>query len=196
MQLNFLQHIARSMPIGARAGVFVPDNVLFAGGAEATVRRRLLQEYDVHTLLRLPTGVFAHGGVKTNVIFFDAARPHGDGTPATSQLWIYDFRSGLHFAARQRPLRRSDLDDFVECYGYGKPRTPRTATDKFKPMSYGQLADRHFNLDILWQDESDWDETANPKEIALEIVGELAAALEEFETLVEELPGDISTSEE
>ena len=153
MQLNFLQHIARSMPIGARAAVFVPDNILFVEGAEATVRRRLLKEYDVHTLLRLPTGVFARGGVKTNVIFFDAVRTRGDGSPATSQVWVYDFRSGLHFAARQRPLRRSDLEDFERCYGCGEPRANRTAPDRFRPVSYEQLADRQFNLDILWRDE-------------------------------------------
>ena len=109
MQLNFLQHIARALPIGGRAAVFVPDNILTGGGAERTVRRHLLEEYDVHTLLRLPTGVFARSGVKTNVIFFDAVRPRGDGTPVTDQLWIYDFRSGLHFAATQNPLVRATL---------------------------------------------------------------------------------------
>ena len=188
MQLNFLQHIARSLPIGARAAVFVPDNILFVEGAEATVRRRLLQEYDVHTLLRLPTGVFARGGVKTNVIFFDAVRPRGDGSPATSQVWIYDFRSGLHFAARQRPLRRSDLEDFERCYGYGEPRANRAATDRFRPVSYEQLANGQFNLDILWRDEIDPGVGASPKEIALEIVDELTVALDEFKTLAAELP--------
>ncbi len=188
MQLNFLQHIARSLPIGARAAVFVPDNILFASGAEATVRRRLLEEYDVHTLLRLPTGVFARGSVKTNVIFFEAVRPRGDASPATSRVWIYDFRSGLHFAARQRPLRRSDLDDFERCYGCGEPRTNRAATDRFRPVSYEQLADSQFNLDILWRAEIDSGEGVSPKEIALEIVDELTAALDEFKTLAAELP--------
>jgi type I restriction enzyme M protein len=188
MQLNFLQHISRSLPIGARAGVFVPDNILFASGAEATVRRSLLQEYDVHTLLRLPTGVFARGGVKTNVIFFDAVRPRGDGSPATSQVWIYDFRSGLHFAARQRPLRRSDLDDFTECYGYGQPKANRTVSDRFKPVSYESLAHSEFNLDILWREEIDPGKEDSPKEIAFEIVDELTVALNEFKALAAELP--------
>ena len=80
MQLNFLQHIARGLPIGGRAAVFVPDNILFGSGADLTVRRWLLQEYDVHTLLRLPTGVFASRRRKANVIFFDAVRQRGDGT--------------------------------------------------------------------------------------------------------------------
>jgi type I restriction enzyme M protein len=188
MQLNFLQHIARSLPIGARAAVFVPDNILFAAGAEATVRRTLLEEYDVHTLLRLPTGVFARGGVKTNVIFFDAVRLRGDGSPVTSQVWIYDFRSGLHFAARQRPLRRSDLEDFERCYGCGQPRENRTPTNRFRPVSYKQLAERQFNLDILWRDETDPGEGVNPKDIALEIIDELTVALDEFKTLAAELP--------
>jgi type I restriction enzyme M protein len=188
MQLNFLQHIARSLPIDGRAAVFVPDNILFAEGADATVRRNLLQQYDVHTVLRLPTGVFARGGVKTNVIFFDAVRPRGDGSPATNQVWVYDFRSGMHFAARQRPLHRSDLDDFERCYGYGEPRASRAATDRFRPVSYQYLAETQFKLDILWRDEIDPEEGASPREIAFEIVDELTAALNEFRTLASELP--------
>ena len=104
MQLNFLQHIARALPIGGRAAVFVPDNILFGEGPERTVRLRLLQEYDVHTLLRLPTGVFARGSVKANVIFFDAVRPPADGSPATDQIWIYDFRSGPPLRSHAEPV--------------------------------------------------------------------------------------------
>lgn len=187
MQLNFLQHIARSLPIGARAAVFVPDNILFAGGADATVRGRLLQEYDVHTLLRLPTGA-VRGGVQSNVIFFDAIRPRGDASHVTDVVWIYDFRSGLSFSARQRPLRRSDLDDFERCYGVGEPRENRTATDRFRPVSYEQLAANQFNLNILWSNETDPGEGTSPKEIALEIVDELTAALDDFKTVAAELP--------
>jgi type I restriction enzyme M protein len=190
MQLNFLQHIARGLPIGARAAVFVPDNILFGSGAEATVRRTLLDEYDVHTLLRLPTGVFARGGVKTNVVFFDAVRRGGDGSPATSRVWVYDFRTGQHFAARQRPLRRLDLEDFELCFAGRQPRSTRTATDRFRAVTYEQLAAREFNLDILWRDEADPSAEANPREITLEIVDELTAALEEFKALAEELPDD------
>jgi len=199
MQLNFLQHIARALPIGGRAAVFVPDNILFGEGPERTVRLHLFQEYDVHTLLRLPTGVFARGSVKVNVIFFDAVRPRADGAPATDQLWIYDFRSGLHFAAMQNPLLRVDLDDFVECYGAGRLRTERSATDRFKPFSYDQLAGKDFNVDILWPDDRISVELQSPKEIAQEIVDELSAALEEFTALSEELPDDLhraSRSEE
>jgi type I restriction enzyme M protein len=188
MQLNFLQHIARSLPIGGRAAVFVPDNVLVGLGSDLTVRRALLEECDVHTLLRLPTGVFARGGVKTNVVFFDKVRPRADGAAATSQVWIYDFRSGLHFAARNRPLTRPDLDDFVTAFAHGDPRENRTATDSFKSVRYDQLAAREFNLDILWRNDDSSEETRNPKDIALEIVDELSAALEEFKALADELP--------
>ena len=188
MQLNFLQHIARALPIGGRAAVFVPDNILTGGGAERTVRRHLLEEYDVHTLLRLPTGVFARSGVKTNVIFFDAVRPRGDGTPVTDQLWIYDFRSGLHFAATQKPLVRANLNNFVECYGRGRPRTERKTTNRFKPVSFEQLVDRDFNVDIFWSDDAASVNVQSPKEIAQEIVDELRGALEEFGALAEEFP--------
>lgn len=188
MQLNFLQHIARALPPGGRAAVFVPDNILAGGEAERTVRKRLLQEYNVHTLLRLPTGVFARGGVKVNVIFFDAVRPNADGAPATENVWIYDFRSGFHFAATQSPLLRVDLDDFVECYARGRPRTERGATDRFKAVSYGQLAGRDFNVDIIWPADRVSVEMQSPKEIAQEIVDDLSAALEEFAALAEELP--------
>jgi type I restriction enzyme M protein len=188
MQLNFLQHIARGLPVGGRAAVFIPDNILFGSGAYLTVRRWLLQEYDVHTLLRLPTGVFASGGVRTNVIFFNTVRQHGDGTAATSEVWIYDFRSGLHFAARERPLTRKDLDDFVACYGRGAPATARTSTEKFRPVSYRQLEERRFNLDILWPDADGPGKVRSPKSIVLEIVDELDAALAEFKALAAELP--------
>jgi type I restriction enzyme M protein len=196
MQLNFLQHIARALPIGGRAAVFVPDNILFGGGADSSVRRRLLQEYDVHTLLRLPTGVFARGGVKVNVIFFDAVRPHANGTPATDQVWIYDFRSGLHFTATQNPLRRVDLDDFVECYDPGKPRAERRETDRFRAINYDQLAGRDFNVDIFWSNDTASVELQSPKEIAREIVDELNIALEEFTALAEELPDEPHRSSE
>lgn len=190
MQLNFLQHIARTLPTDGRAAVFVPDSILFGTGADRTVRIRLLQEYDVHTLLRLPTGVFAHGNVKVNVIFLDAVRRRADKTAVTDQVWIYDFRSDRHFAATQNPLLRADLDDFVECFGPGRSRTQRAATDRFRPVSYAELAAQDFNLDILWPGERVSNGTLSPREIAREIVGELSAAMDEFAVLAEELPGD------
>jgi len=113
-QLNFVQHVRTLLKIHGRAAVVVPDNVLFEGGAGETVRRKLLHECDVHTLLRLPTGIFYAQGVKANVLFFD--RKPASETPWTKTLWIYDLRTNQHFTLKTNPLKRSDLDDCVACY--------------------------------------------------------------------------------
>jgi type I restriction enzyme M protein len=113
-QLNFLQHVRSILRIDGRAAIVVPDNVLFEGGAGETIRRRLLHDCDVHTLLRLPTGIFYAQGVKANVLFFD--RRIASEKPWTTKLWIYDFRTNQHFTLKTNPLRREDLNDFVACY--------------------------------------------------------------------------------
>src|SRR5438128_8346691 len=113
-QLNFLQHVKSCLKIHGRAAIVVPDNVLFEGGAGETIRRELLKQCDVHTLLRLPTGIFYAQGVKANVLFFD--RKPASEAPWTKTLWIYDFRINEHFTLKTNPLKRSDLDDFVACY--------------------------------------------------------------------------------
>ncbi len=110
-QLNFLQHIMTILDINGRAGVVLPDNVLFEGGAGETLRRRLLTAFDFHTLLRLPTGIFYKPGVKANVLFFDK-KPAAE-QPWTQRLWVYDLRTNKHFTLKKNPLRRDDLDDFV-----------------------------------------------------------------------------------
>jgi type I restriction enzyme M protein len=115
-QLNFVQHIKSLLKIDGRAAVVVPDNVLFEGGAGETVRRKLLHECEVHTLLRLPTGLFYAQGVKANVLFFE--RRKGSEAAATRKLWIYDLRTNMHFTLKTSALKRSDLDEFVGCY-YG-----------------------------------------------------------------------------
>ncbi|WP_097991057.1 HsdM family class I SAM-dependent methyltransferase [Methyloterricola oryzae] len=113
-QLNFVQHVKTLLKQNGRAAVVVPDNVLFEGGAGETIRRKLLQECDVHTLLRLPTGLFYAQGVKANVLFFDK-KPASE-TPWTKRLWIYDLRTNMHFTLKTNPLERKDLGDFVRCY--------------------------------------------------------------------------------
>ena len=113
-QLNFVQHVKTLLKQNGRAAVVVPDNVLFEGGAGETIRRKLLHECDVHTLLRLPTGLFYAQGVKANVLFFDK-KPASE-TPWTKQLWIYDLRTNQHFTLKTDPLKREDLDEFVQCY--------------------------------------------------------------------------------
>ncbi|MEO3793811.1 class I SAM-dependent DNA methyltransferase [Nonomuraea sp. B10E15] len=189
-QINFVQHIASMLAIPGRAAVVLPDNVLFEGGAGETVRDRLLKQFDVHTLLRLPTGIFYAGGVKANVLFFDKkeARP---GRPWTETLWVYDFRIGQHFTLKQNPLRREHLDDFVKCYRPGEPRSSRIETERFRPFSYDELIARDkVNLDINWLKDpalEDADSLLPPEVIAQEIVEDLEAALSEFAAIAEAL---------
>jgi type I restriction enzyme M protein len=184
-QLNFVQHIKTILDINGRAAVVLPDNVLFEGGAGETIRRRLLQEFDVHTLLRLPTGIFYAGGVKANVLFFDK-RPAGE-RPWTELLWVYDFRTNQHFTLKQNQLRREHLQDFVDCYLADKARSERVETDRFRAFTYDELVARDkANLDLVWlKDDSleDLDNLPAPEVIAREIVEDLTAALVEFEAV-------------
>ena len=110
----------------------MPDNVLFEGGTGETIRRELLKQADVQTLLRLPTGIFYAQGVKANVLFFD--RKPASATPWTKTLWIYDFRTNEHFTLKTNPLKRADLDDFVSCYN-AENRHERKETERFKSFA-------------------------------------------------------------
>ncbi|MBW8485962.1 class I SAM-dependent DNA methyltransferase [Actinomadura parmotrematis] len=189
-QLNFVQHIASMLGIPGRAAVVLPDNVLFEGGAGETIRRRLLKQFDVHTMLRLPTGIFYAGGVKANVLFFDK-KPARPEAPWTSKLWVYDFRTGQHFTLKQNRLTREHLQDFVDSYRPGEPRESRQESERFKPFSYDELMARDkVNLDITWlKDPSleDADSLLPPEVIAREIVEDLTAALTEFTAIAEAL---------
>ena len=189
-QLNFLQHIMTIMKVEGRAAVVLPDNVLFeAGNAAEGIRKRLLEHFDFHTLLRLPTGIFYKQGVKANVLFFEKKPPITEGHH-TKKLWIYDLRTNSHFTLVTNKLKRSDLDDFVKCY---KPsnRTRRKESERFKCFPYEELAKRDkLNLDIFWlKDDSleDLENLPDPDVIALEIVDNLEAALDSFRNVVEEL---------
>jgi len=190
-QLNFLQHIMTIMADDGRAGVVLPDNVLFeAGGAGEGIRKRLLMQFDFHTLLRLPTGIFYKPGVKANALFFDKKPPRADGSPNSSALWIYDFRTNHHFTLKKNPLARSDLDDFVRCYAANN-RAKRKETERFKRFVVEDLLKRDkLNLDIFWlKDDSleDVDNLPSPDEIAADIVENLQAALDAFQAVVDEL---------
>ena len=190
-QLNFLQHIMTIMESDGRAGVVLPDNVLFeAGSAGEGIRKRILTQFDFHTLLRLPTGIFYKQGVKANVLFFDKHPPRADGKPNTKVLWIYDFRTNKNFTLRRNPLQRADLEDFEKCYRSGD-RGKRKETERFKRFSVEELLKRDkLNLDIFWlKDDSldDVDSLPPPDEIAAEIVENLQAALEAFQSVAEEL---------
>jgi len=188
-QLNFLQHVKTLLKVNGRAAIVVPDNVLFEGGAGENIRRKLLHECDVHTLLRLPTGLFYAQGVKANVLFFDKCK--GSEKAATKKLWIYDLRTNKHFTLKTNPLKRVDLDEFVECYNpENRHNRKPTWTEKRNPdgrwraYNYKDLVTRDkCSLDIFWlRDESlsESEDLPDPDVIAQEIVDDLESALEQF----------------
>jgi type I restriction enzyme M protein len=187
-QLNFLQHIMTVLAENGRAGVVLPDNVLFEGGAGETIRRRLLQNFDFHTLLRLPTGIFYKQGVKANVLFFDKKAVSEKAN--TKELWIYDLRTNQRFTLKERPMLRTDLDDFVICYS-GSNRRKRKESERFKRLGYANLIARDkVNLDIFWlKDDAleDPDLLPPPDEVAAEIIVDLEAALERFKKVAASL---------
>jgi type I restriction enzyme M protein len=191
-QLNFLQHVKTLLKVNGRCAIVVPDNVLFEGGAGETVRRNLLRQCDVHTLLRLPTGIFYAQGVKANVLFFDA-RPAQE-KPWTTKLWVYDLRTNKHFTLKTNPLKRADLDEFVECYNpANRHRRKATPEGRWRSFEYEELLKRDkVNLDLFWlKDESleDADELPPPDVLAQEIADDLQAALEQFSAIAEKLKG-------
>lgn len=187
-QLNFVQHVKTLLEMHGRAAVVVPDNVLFEGGAGETVRRKLLHECDMHTLLRLPTGVFYAQGVKANVLFFD--RKPASETPWTRELWVYDLRTNQHFTLKQNPLGAKDLADFVAVFR-AADRTARVETDRFRRFSYDEIARRDkLSLDLIWLRDESLEDSENlppPEVIAAEIVEDLEAALAEFASIAASL---------
>lgn len=187
-QLNFLQHVKTLLKINGRAAIVVPDNVLFEGGAGETVRRKLLHECDVHTLLRFPTGVFYAQGVKANILFFD--RKPASEKPWTDKLWIYDFRTNMHFTLKTNPLKYEDLQDFTRCYN-PQNRHERKESERFHVFTYEELMQRDkVNLDIFWLRDESLEDSANlpsPEVLAHEISENLESALDQFTTISQSL---------
>jgi type I restriction enzyme M protein len=187
-QLNFLQHVKTLLKINGRAAIVLPDNVLFEAGAGETIRRKLLYECDLHTLLRLPTGIFYKPGVKANVLFFE--RKPAREKPWTENLWIYDFRTNTHFTLKGNPLRYDDLEDFVKCYN-AENIHERKESERFRAISFDELVKRDkVNLDIFWlKDESIEDPNLLPDpEILTQRAAEnLETAVEHFNAIYEEL---------
>ena len=190
-QLNFVQHIHTILKATGKAAVVVPDNVLFEGGAGETVRRKLLETTDLHTILRLPTGIFYKPGVKANVIFFDK-RPASPETQ-TKEIWFYDFRTNIHFTLKQHPMAEADLEDFVKCYN-PENRFDRTETwsednpeGRFRRFTVDEILKRDkLSLDIFWiKDKSlaDLENLPPADELADEIIENLQSALESFQIL-------------
>ncbi|MDO8369146.1 MAG: class I SAM-dependent DNA methyltransferase [Candidatus Nitrotoga sp.] len=188
-QLNFVQHIRTMLKTTGRAAVVVPDNVLFEGGAGETVRKKLLETTELHTILRLPTGIFYANGVKANVLFFDN---HAASKEAwTKAVWYYDYRTNIHHTLKKKPLRFEDLQEFIACYN---PRNRHERKEswneqnnpegRWRKFSYEQIIARDkTSLDIFWlKDKSlaDLDNLPEPDELALEIIDNLEAGLTSF----------------
>jgi type I restriction enzyme M protein len=187
-QLNFLQHVKTLLKINGRCAIVVPDNVLFEGGAGETIRKKLLHECEVHTLLRLPTGIFYAQGVKANVLFFD--RRGASEKSWTEKLWIYDLRTNMHFTLKENPLKYEDLEDFIKCYN-PENRHKRKETERFKAFTYDEIMKRDkTNLDIFWlKDESleDLENLPEPEIMVRSVADNLGAALDEFEEIYDKL---------
>ena len=190
-----MQHIKTLLATHGRAAVVLPDNVLFEGGAGETIRKKLLHECDVHTLLRLPTGLFYAQGVKANVLFFE--KRGASETPWTKALWIYDLRTNKHFTLKTNPLKRADLDEFVRVYNPTNRQDRKanwaeeTADGRWRAFGLAELVNRDkASLDIFWlKDDSlaDSDNLPPPEVIAQEIVADLEAALEQFRLIAGDL---------
>ncbi len=194
-QLNFVQHINTILNSTGKAAVVVPDNVLFEGGAGETVRRKLLETTDLHTILRLPTGIFYKPGVKANVIFFDK-RP-ASPEQQTKEVWVYDFRTNVHFTLKQHPMADADLEDFIRCYN-PENRHQRSETwseenpdGRWRKFSAQEILDRDkASLDIFWiKDKSlaDLDDLPEPDVLAADIIENLQSALAGFQELMQQL---------
>jgi type I restriction enzyme M protein len=194
-QLNFVQHIRTLLKANGKAAVVVPDNVLFEGGAGETVRQKLLETTDLHTILRLPTGIFYKPGVKANVIFFDN-RPASPETQ-TNEVWVYDFRTNVHFTLKKNPMSFYDLCDFITCFNPSNRHnryetwSEENPDGRFRRFTCKQVKERDkTSLDIFWiKDKSlaDLDNLPDPDVLAGEIIDNLETAMESFREIMVEL---------
>ena len=172
-----------------RAAVVVPDNVLFEGGAGETVRKKLMETTELHTILRLPTGIFYANGVKANVLFFDNRPAHKE--PWTKEVWIYDYRTNIHHTLKKKPMRLEHLQDFIDCYN-PQDRHQRKATwdaeanpeGRWRRYAYQDIVARDkTSLDIFWLKDSslaDLDNLPDPEDLANEIIENIEAGLDSF----------------
>lgn len=196
-QLNFVQHVRTMLKSTGQAAVVVPDNVLFEGGAGETVRKKLLKNTDLHTILRLPTGIFYAQGVKANVIFFD--NKPASKEPWTREVWFYDLRTNVHFTKKRNQMTYEHLKDFVSCYNPQNPhkRTETWSEDnpdgRWRKFTYDEIVTRDkTSLDIFWiRDENlaDLDNLPDPDVLAEEIMENLEAGVESFKQVVKSLNG-------
>jgi len=188
-QFNFLQHIHTLLKTTGKAAVVLPDNVLFEDGAGRNIREKLLKTTNLHTILRLPTGIFYKPGVKANVLFFDNKAANAD--IQTKEVWIYDSRTGKHFTLKQNPLKEVDLNEFVELYN-SKNILDRVQTysknnpnGRWRRFTYKDIKEKYdFNLDISWVKE----DAINVEDIELEgVFNKIKEESNNISTMVKEL---------
>jgi type I restriction enzyme M protein len=197
-QLVFLQHIYRNLKAGGRAAVVLPDNVLFEAGVGSEIRRDLMNKCNLHTILRLPTGIFYAQGVKTNVLFFtkgSATNPHQDEN-CTEQVWVYDLRSNMPSFGKRTPFGDQHLQAFETCY-HASERQENHGLDDANPESRWRCFSRDWikvqkadSLDIAWLKDQDSVDAANlpePDVLAAEAMSELTEALRELDGLMQAL---------
>lgn len=187
-----MQHIKTLLKTTGQAAVVLPDNVLFEGGAGETVRKELMKTTELHTILRLPTGIFYKQGVKANVLFFD--NKPASKEPWTKEVWIYDFRTNIHFTLKKNPMKLEDLQDFVRCYNptnrHNRVETysEENPEGRWRKFKYEDIITRDkTSLDIFWlKDKSlaDLDNLPDPDILANEIIDDLEAGLESFREIV------------
>jgi type I restriction enzyme M protein len=196
-QLNFLQHIKTQLKITGQAAVVLPDNVLFEGGAGEEIRKQLMKTTDLHTILRLPTGLFYAQGVKANVLFFDNKPASKEAQ--TKEVWFYDYRTNVHHTLKKKPMTTANLSEFLELYSPNN-RNKRVETwseentdGRWKKFSYKEIIARDkTNLDIFWlKDKSltDLDNLPDPDVLATEIIENLEAGLTSFKEIMETING-------
>lgn len=159
-QFNFVQHIHTLLKSNGKAAVVLPDNVLFEEGSGGlTIRKKLLETTNLHTILRLPTGIFYKQGVKANVLFFDNKPASKD--VQTKNIWIYDLRFGMHFTLKKNPIQNTDLDDFVKCYNPENIRdreetwSEENPNGRWRKFTYEFIKNNKYNLDIKWISDDD-----------------------------------------
>ena len=193
-QLPFVEHCIRALHLGGRAAVLVPDNVLFDDGKGKLLRQMLMNRCNLHTILRLPIGIFYAQGVKTNVIFFTRASEEAPATDATKAVWIYDARSNVPTYGKTSPFKASDLAEFIAAFGddpFGEaPRKDQGEEGRFRCFTRKEIAARGDNLDITWLKDTSGDPEDGldtPEDIASAIEAHLVAALVEVRALVDEL---------
>ncbi|MGX5687118.1 N-6 DNA methylase [Chryseobacterium cucumeris] len=194
-QLNFLQHIKSLMKIDGEAAVVLPDNVLFEGGAGEEIRKQLLKTTELHTILRLPTGIFYANGVKANVLFFN--NKAASKKPWTKEIWIYDYRTNVHHTLKKKPLTEADLEDFVTCYNSSNINNRKETWSeenpdgRWKKFTYEEIIARDkTSLDIFWikdQSLTDLDNLPEPDILAQEIIDNIESALASFKEIMKDL---------